>query len=345
MISAAIAVQQWAARMVLLTALTIAQQLSAAAIPAPSTVLLNPRTQVVIASFVERLVDGRYRFAKVEDVHGMDETPDDLLLRAPDWLAIYLRRDEQYLLAFSNYRPNPRFLKDQIIDTDGPRMINAFGLEPALFRNAPGLDDALLHSPDALQSASFVARVVAGLESTDTQLQNFYAAEVTQLGELRKQQGPVLIAAIKGLIGNPYGHPSARAGLLRLAASQPQIYSREFLASTLSMILQHAPLEGYQDQRPRSGELVRIALELTIKDSLKISTATLERLISCDSAALSEAALLAIRQLDPTRERDAATAALAQTLLPVTTREFLLDHIRRLDLAAESTLLRKPDTN
>lgn len=305
-------------------------------LPPPGKVLQGPRTQVVAGTFLGRLADGRYRFGAVANVRGPDTPPEELLVRGPDWLAAWLSKGESYLFAYSAYVRNPRFRKEVLVDTDGPQLVDSPGLEPALFLDAPELKGLLLHAfdPDTLHSERFLADVIAGLRSADTQLQNFYAVELSLLSELAERKDPALLQAVKSLLDNPDGHASARAALLRLVAAHEALYSRAYLADAVQRVLAQAPLSGYQDAQPRSGELVAMALQLAAAHKLPVSMATLERLVGCDSAPLVEGALLAIRALDPARERSAAVNAMKRTQLPATSREFLLDHLRRLDLAA-----------
>lgn len=314
----------------------VSSPLWAPPLPPPAKVLQAPRTQVVVGSYLGRLEDGRYHFAAVANVRGPDTPPEELIVRGPDWLAAWLSKDENYLFAYSAYVRNPRFRKEILVDTNGPQLVDNPGLEPALFLDAPGLRNSLLHAfdQDTLHSERFLANVIAGLRSADTQLQNFYAVELSLLAELAQRKDPALVQAVKSLLDNPDGHASARAALLRLVAAHEDVYSRAYLADAVQRVLAQAPLSGYQDAQPRSGELVGMALQLTAAHQLPVTVATLERLVGCDSAPLVEAALLAIRALDPARERDVALNAMKQTQLPATSREFLLDHLRRLDLAA-----------
>jgi hypothetical protein len=311
----------------------------AAEIPPPSLVLQHPRNQVVVAAFVERLRDGRYRFTKLEDLRGPDEAPTDLLIRAPDWLQAHVGAGVHYVLGYSSYIGNPRFPKDFIIDSDGPRMLMSAGLEPALFRDDAALRSALLHPIDAktLNSTGYLAQVVAGLGNTDQQLQSFYAAEITQNAALAARKDAALVAAIKRLVRNPDGHPSARADLLRLVARHKTIYGEQFLADAIRDILHNAPLNGYQDAQPHIGLVLRAALDIAESESLSLPLPDLIRLVRSDSAALAEPALLAIRRADPALEQNVLRDTLGLSLLSAGTREFLKDHQRRLDRMTAAT--------
>lgn len=117
------------------------------------------------------------------------------MVRGPDWLAAWLSKDESYLFAYSAYVRNPRFRKEMLVDTNGPQLVDNPGLEPALFLDAPGLRNSLLHAfdQDTLHSERFLADVIAGLRSADTQLQNFYAVELSLLAELAQRKDPALV--------------------------------------------------------------------------------------------------------------------------------------------------------
>lgn len=330
----------------LLLALVVSSPLWAPPLPPPAKVLQNSRNQVVVGNYLGRLDDGRYRFNVVENLRGPDVPPEEVLVRGPDWLVTWLSPGHNYLFAYTSYIRNPRFRKDVLIDTDGPRLIDGPGLEPALFLDSPELRSELMHAFDqeTLHSEAFLRQVIAGLGSNDTQLQNFYAIEVSLLAELGKRQDAALVKAIQTLLENPDGHAAARAALLRLVAADEQVYSRKYLAAVVQRLLQQAPLTGYQDLRPRSGELVAAALQLTMMHKLPIDLGALERLVGCDSAALAEAALLAIRATDPTHERAAALKVLKQTQLAATSREFLIDHLRRLDLSVGRSMQSEPQS-
>lgn len=313
-------------------------------LPPPAKALQNARTQVVVGSYLGRLADGRYRFGAVVNVRGPDAPPEELLVRGPDWLSAWMSQDQSYLFAYSAYVRNPRFRKETLVDTNGPQLLDGPGLEPAVFLDAPDLRTELLHAFDqeTLHSDEFLSRVIAGLRSTDVQLQNFYATEVSLLAELGQRKDPELVGAVKSLLDNADGHASARAALLRLVAAHEDVYSRAYLAEAVQRVLAQAPLTGYQDLQPRSGELVGMALQFAAARKLPVALTALERLVGCDSAPLAEAALLAIRALDPARERAAALNAMKLTQLPATSREFLLDHLRRLDLAAGHSTQSEP---
>ena len=320
----------------LLLASLIAAPLPAPPLDPPSKILQSARTQVVVGAFAGRLPDGRYRFIEVSGIRGPDEAPAEVLVRGPDWLSAWLSPQRRYLFAYTAYLRNPRFRKEVLVDTDGPRLVDGPGLEPALFLDSEGLRAALLHplDHDTLKTRAFLDGVVAGLASRDTQIHNFHAAELALIGDLGRSGDAALVRAVKSLIDQRDAHPAARATLLRVAAANDAIYSREYLAGAVQRILDHAPLSGYQQAQPGPGELVALALQLAREHALKVDLGALQRLIPCDSAAIAEAALLAIRSIDPERERAAAREALELTQLPATTRDFLLDHLRRLDLAA-----------
>jgi hypothetical protein len=332
-------VTTWVQRCGLLLVLW-AGHMQAAEIPPPSLVLQHPRTQVLVGAYVERVADGRYRFVRVEDVRGPDTTSNDLLIRAPDWLQPQLSAGMRYLLAYSSYIANPRFPKDFIVDSQGPLLVMTTGLEPALFRDDANLRSALMHPLDdeTLQSDRYRAQLLAGLDSDDPQLQNFYAAELTQVDALNARNDAALIAAVKR-------HTSARTGLLRMVARRQDIYGRRYLATAVQEILRQAPLSGYQQAQSGTGDLVRAALEIADRDSIVLPIQNLARLAGSDSAALAEAALLAIRRSDAQQETRIARAALNRSLLPATTRTFLSDHLRRLDLANAATSTPSTDSN
>ncbi len=319
----------------LLVACLAGAPLPAPPVDPPSKVLQSARTQVVAGQFAGRLPDGRYRFADISAVRGPDEVPAEVLVRGPDWLAAWLSPGHRYLFAYTAYLRNPRFRKETLVDTDGPRLVDWPGLEPALFTDSDELRASLLHplDRDTLRSPEFLDRLVAGLASPDSQVHNFHAAELALIGDLGRGDAPELVQAVRAVIDNRDGHPSARASLLRVAAANGAVYSREYLAGAVRRILDQAPLTGYQLAQPGPGELVALALQLARAQGLDVDIAVLERLAACDSAAVAESALLAIRNIDPERERRTARKALELTQLPATSREFLRDHLRRLDLA------------
>jgi len=306
----------------------------------------NPQTQVVVGIYLDRQSDGRYRFKKVEDLRGPDTAPDEIVVRGPDWIESWLSQNTQYLFAYTAYKRNQRFRKESLIDTNGPNLIVTLGLEPALLMDSAGLRDRLLHSLDqaSLHTDAFIADIANGLGSSDMQLQNFYAAELSLLPDVSKHKNAAVIKAVTALLKNRDAHPTARATLLRVVAANPSVYPPSLLVDVVSQVLREAPLVGYQDPASRHGELLSGALSFTREPAFKVQRLALERLVACDNVVLAEDALLALRRHYPEHERQAVSTALKQTQLPAVTREFLLDHLRRLDLAAKNSTKTVPES-
>jgi hypothetical protein len=125
---------------------------------------------------------------------------------------------------------------------------------------------------------------------------------------------------------------NARARVLQAAVVLPQQFGKSGWKDIALDVLATTPVL-VQDV-DGNGSLVRFAFELVERDAIRLPPALAARWLTGDNAALAEKALLILRAQQPAQEMPALEQALTLSLLPAGTREFLLDHRRRAELAS-----------
>lgn len=214
------------------------------------------------------------------------------------------------------------------------RLLSTDGAEPALFIATP--ETEALFAPahrDVEKTAAFRRTVLDGIQHSDRHLANLYAGELA----IRRSWWPALEPSdqsrILAVIGDPSAHPAARARLLQAVAATP-LFGDDRLAPLLTTILSTESIDN-DGSALRNRELpIFAAFDAALSRKLALPALAIERWVGGTSPALAEQALLALRAQDATIERAALHRALDTNLLPAVTREFLNDHLRRLDIAA-----------
>lgn len=105
-----------------------------------------------------------------------------------------------------------------------------------------------------------------------------------------------------------------------------------------------APANGYADEASDPTGLVLLALELLNQHAVEVAPDALKRWVWHANPALVERACLTLRREAPAQERTVIQQALADPRLPAQTREFLKDHLRRLDRLDAQSNARKDGT-
>jgi hypothetical protein len=270
--------------------------------------------------------------AKLADVAGPAPAPPEVAVRVPEWLPARLAIGDHYVVAYSAVATDPTQARALMVDPQGPRILTSSGLEPALFADTPQAREWLGDYPRAAvaTSAAYRRRVLDGLEATDAQWRRYFAAELA----LRPQLAETLRGRdrdrVRAFVASADAPPSARALLLGAALEQPEAYDAPRLDAVVREILATLPVEGIGAPDDGRAVLAHTAFTWCTERKLAFAPERLARWLVSDQAPLVEAALLAIRRSAPHRERALAEAALEQSLLPVTTRTFLREHLRRL---------------
>lgn len=288
---------------------------SAAKMQPPSAVLGESTTSIAAVRYVEAGPAGRLVFRRIEKIEGGDEIPELIDLSAPPQLAGLISPQDIYLIAYSR---------------DGAQLIVAAGLEPALWRDSPKARELVrwkAGSDEATQRER-VPELMALFDAADPQFQNFASAEIVLRPSMAKHLDAMQRERLRAFARGQGGNVTARARLLEAASRKMAGFgdpewreiAQHVLAGTSPRVQQ---ADGYAN-------LVRCAFAILDNDRDVIAPGVLERWIASDDTSLAEAALLALRREAPAHELTALDAALSLSLLPAGTREFLLEHRRRL---------------
>ncbi len=313
-------------------ALGAAQSIAGERIEPPLEMLYLPGNQLVAGPLVEINPDGRLVFER-KDVLGGKGQPDRIELRAPVSTLATLKLGERYVFGYSTSRRDPRSPTRIIANPDGPVLLISLGLEPALFRDTPEVRAILKagRSERGRESKRLFDLLMQALASADPQLQNLAAGEIAQepeIGERLRKNGH---AVVEKTARDPRTLPGVRASLLLSASERPLDLGDWWQAAALDVVTS-TPLDGYHDEASDPSGLVLLALEVLDKHAIKVPPEALTRWVWSANSSLVEHACLMLRRDFPAMERSAIREALADPKLPVQTRQFLNDHLRRLDL-------------
>ncbi len=302
-------------------------------LPPPSDYLHSPKNNMVAATVLAIDPAGKLTIGKSADVFGPD-APQQITLTVPTWVLRNVAEGESYLFAYTRYRMSPIEPKTVIVNPAGPLLLVGPGLEPALFRNDAKARRWFAHHPleGRIESREYLDEVLNGLRSADPQYQNYFAAELALRPRLRALLTKDDVAAIEGCILDPHAHASARDWLLTAATERLEIFDVQWRRATCRQLISELPVSGHGAADDFGAALAMSAFRCAGEVGARLPMPLLRRWVASDSTALSERALLAIRQQKPNEEKAAAEAVLARALLPTDTRSFLRDHLRRLEL-------------
>jgi hypothetical protein len=313
----------------------LVQVASAERLEPPLRLLYNPLNVLVSGKVDEINPQGRIVFARQDVLSAKTRPPELIDVKVPTQILADVKIGETYLLAYSSYVRDPRKPEALIGSTVGPVLIVSEGLEPALFRDTAEMRKLLKlgRSEHALESRSSLDLLLAALKSDDPQLQNLAAAQITMEPELLQRIKPTDLPAIKALLANDRAHPAARARLLVAANRHPEQLGREWPAEMALAIITTTPIDLNLTKTLDSGELVLSAFDIVSTLTSDLPLASIVRWIGSTNPGIAERALLIVRKQAPDQERAAIQHALDDSSLAPLTRQFLQDHLRRLNLS------------
>lgn len=313
----------------LLLLLLAVDSVFAARVKPPAAVLREATTGTGLVEYVEAGAGGRFVFRRIERLSGDLDIPELLDLAAPATLQQVLLPGERYLIAYTVYRREGGQFN---VDRRGAQLLVSPGLEPALLRDTPEHRAVLAWQPgaDAAAMRAQLPALLALLDHADPQLQNFAVTEIVLRPQLSSALDGKARKALLRFAAREQAPAAARARLLQAATLQPDQFGRAEWEKVAAGVLASLPVQVQQ----KEGEATLAAAAFGLLENARrpLPPASLTRWLASDNAAVAEAALLALRRQDPARELPALQAALQLSLLPAGTREFLLDHRRRLQL-------------
>ncbi|MEO6066292.1 MAG: hypothetical protein ABIP49_10995, partial [Lysobacterales bacterium] len=306
----------------------------AAAIDPPSVFLFKASHSLVAGEVVLTTAEGTLELRVRETLHGT--APNSRFLRvrtSPAWLADF-DRGHSVVVGYTRYRRSATRPRTLELRPGGPVVLVSVGLEPALFRDTPALRARLARARDGahLRSRKYFEEVTGGLESADPQLQNYYAAELVLRETLQVAMNAGDRAWLARFVGDDLSHPSARAMLLAMSAAHPERFGARWPQGAAAAMLAQIDVAASDAPLSLLPNLVRVAFDVLDRADQKIALGSAERWLVSSHTGLVEAALLAIRRTAPEREREIATRALANDRVQPAVRDFVRDHLRRLDI-------------
>ncbi len=278
--------------------------------------------------------NGTFSVAIQSDIFGKQPAPTKLTLRAPNWVLTQLSKGNSYVIAYSRYSSNPMMSESLVLDPDGPMVLMDPGIEPAIFKDSASTRSMLAREPRASELASrvYLERALAGLASSDPQIQSYFSAELAYRTSLQEKLSANDVLLMRQLLLNPDAHPSARAQLLEVAANLPTHFDDDWLQNYTSQLLGSLAISGHTTAGDLNAALAQSAFAAVEKRKLVVALPNLARWIASDVPGLAEFALLAIRRQAPTQEEMLIVQTLELSLLNNATRAFLIDHLRRLKI-------------
>jgi hypothetical protein len=301
----------------------------AAKVKPPAAVLREATTSLALVEFAEPGVAGRMVFRRLEKLGGDSDIPELIDLAVPEQLRHIVLPGERYLIAYTVFRREAEQVR---VDRRGAQLLVSPGLEPALLRDSAENRAILAWQPGADEAAvrARLPELLALLDHRDPQLQNFALSEIVLRPQLSTALDGRARKALLRFAANTQANANARARLLQAAVVLPQQYGKAGWREIALDVLDRQSVQVQEVEGTAS--LARFAFDLLERDDVKAPLPTLTRWLASDNAAVAEKALLALRRQEAARELPALEQALQLSLLPAGTREFLLDHRRRMGL-------------
>lgn len=241
----------------------------------------------------------------------------------------YIETGARYLLVYGDLEP-VQGKPGVFVQTEHGTLATFDGAEPAIFRDSPEM--RMLQDPahrSAEQRTDYKTEVLAGLEQTDPQLQNLWAGELVLRGEVVAALETEDFARISSFVDRIDGHPSARTRLLAAASEYAPQLGSDWFKRSAAKIIGSETVQTSNSFYNRE-QLVIAAFDTLAKHSVTVPMADLTRWLRSPRPGIAEMALLRVRAQDPEAEAGVIEAVLAEQFLPIATRSFLVEHLRRL---------------
>ncbi|MEO7063444.1 MAG: hypothetical protein ABI082_06720 [Dokdonella sp.] len=312
----------------------------------PLELLYAPENQLVVGTLTEINPAGRLVFRRDEVLSGRGKPPAQIDVRVSQPTLSKVTVGQRYVFGYSAQRNDPRDPTRIIANPEGPILITSIGLEPALFHDTPTVRAVLKagSSERGRESKRTFDLLMQALDGPDPQLQNLAAGEIAQgpeIGERLRQSGHSIVEKIAR---DPHTPPGVRASLIQSASERPRDLGDWWQAAAIEVVTT-TPVDGYADMPSDPTGLVLVALDALDKHAITLPPDALKRWVWSANSSLSEHACLNLRRESPALERTAITDALADPKLPTSTRQFLNDHLRRLDLLDKRLRAQKDGTD
>ncbi|MEO8460341.1 MAG: hypothetical protein ABI451_07420 [Dokdonella sp.] len=322
----------------LLGCLMLLAPLHAEQIEPPLEFLYQPTNLLIVGTVKEINASfSRIVFQRTETLAGNPKliTQDDIDVLASQDVLRQVRVGKSYIVGYTVFASDPRNPERMIANRKGARMLNAPGLEPALFEDRPDVRKVLNlgKSEHGRESRSSLKLLLGLLGKPDPQLQNLAAVQIVFEHGLQKKIRAPDRRAIEAFVRDAKPPPSARGFLLVAAMQQPDVFGSEWWLDVAQNLVSTSPLGGYQNESKGLDGLVLQAFDVLNFSSARVPSESLSRWLRSENLNIAESALSMLRKQGLEQERAAIQTALDDLGLTPETGAFLRDHLRRLDLA------------
>jgi hypothetical protein len=302
----------------------------------PLELMYAPGNMIVAGPLVEINPAGRIVLERKDVLGGKDRPPDKVDVRVPKAVLGTLKTGDRYIVAYSLYRRDPRQAVGMALNPDGAVVLASTGIEPALFRDTPQTRAILKagRSEHSRESRRLLDLLLDALGGSDAQLANLAAGELAFEPELGGRLRDADRARIEKVALDAKTPVLARMSLLDASSRKPKELG-DWWKTVALQIVTTTPIDGYSDRASDPTSLVLMALEVLDRYSVKVPVDALKRWVWSPNPPLVERVCVMLRREAPEQERSTIQLALADPKLPGTTRKFLNDHLRRLDLMKE----------
>ncbi len=305
----------------------------AAELQPPLQALRHPNYTLIAAEWLGRPVtDGRLTLRVIERLRGDPNVPDevDILVQVGDEALIEV--GARYLVFYSDVERVSFKPRTEVRRPDRRKLLHIDGAGPAVFNDTAAMRallNPILAYPE--ESPHYREVVVQGLRSDDPSLVDLWSAEWALRPATFPEVSPDEVELLRGIVEDPDQRPSARARLLVAGAERtPPGIESWFANSAGSVLASTNPPQLFENTG--LSQLIYASLRVARDYPGASNAQTLEKWLRA-APPLAENAALALRALNPDLERPAVVSAIDDANTPAPTREFLADHLRRLDLA------------
>ncbi|HEY6895190.1 MAG TPA: hypothetical protein VI258_13530 [Rhodanobacteraceae bacterium] len=301
-------------------------------IEAPLELMYAPDASIVAGKLVEINPVGRIVLEPKDMLFGKTKPPEKLDIRVPKESLDDVKTGERYVVAYSQFRRDPRKAVGMVPNKEGVVAIVSPGIEPAVFRDTPAIRAILKagRSEHGRESRKLADLLLTALSGDDAALRYLAAGELAYEPELGERLTDADRARIEATVRDVKTPIRVRMVLLEAASRMPKTLGDWWKKAALDIVTT-TPTDGYSDKASDPVLLILTAFDVLDRYSVKVPPETLKRWVWNPNPALVERVCVLLRREGPDLERPAIHDALADPKLSEATRKFLNDHLRQLD--------------
>ncbi len=296
----------------------------------PSIQLRANLANVAVAELVNITDSHVLEFRKVADLHNTAE--DEFRVGSDELNASRLEAGRTYIIAFNIHVINRH-----------PRTVS-LRKGPAILANLPGADPAIFHddenirrllswpldesmtSPEAMKPV-----LMAGLETRDSHILNFFVTELLTRAPMMESLSKREYRRVLSLLADANTLPGTREFMLVNGLFPKSVFSDRERRSLLLDAISQTPVR--LDLTSLQPAFIRASLKKLEPLAQPEDSSVIARWLHTNSTGVLQAAMDALHRIDPENEEAFLSNALNQTFLDRTSREIIVDHMRRYSLS------------